>query len=47
MTKHRFIILAVLLIVAASAGAQDGNFEAMANASVMQSGLWSVNNNQA
>lgn len=27
--------------------AQDGNFTAMANASVMQEGLWSVNNNQA
>lgn len=47
VTKHRFIILAVLLAAAVTAGAQDGNFEAMANASVMQSGLWSVNNNQA
>ncbi len=45
--KHRFIILAVLLAAAVTAGAQDGNFEAMANASVMQNGLWSVNNNQA
>lgn len=45
--KHRFIILAVLLATAVTAGAQDGNFEAMANASVMQNGLWSVNNNQA
>ncbi|MBR5643457.1 MAG: hypothetical protein IKW77_04665 [Salinivirgaceae bacterium] len=47
MGKHRFIILAVLLATAVTAGAQDGNFEAMANASVMQNGLWSVNNNQA
>lgn len=47
MGKHRFIILAVLLAAAVTAGAQDGNFEAMANASVMQNGLWSVNNNQA
>ena len=45
--KQRFIILAVLLVAAVTAGAQDGNFEAMANASVMQNGLWSVNNNQA
>ena len=45
--KHKFIILAVLLTAAVTAGAQDGNFEAMANASVMQNGLWSVNNNQA
>ena len=47
VTKHRFIILAALLASAVTAGAQDGNFEAMANASVMQNGLWSVNNNQA
>ena len=47
VTKHKFIILAALLASAVTAGAQDGNFEAMANASVMQNGLWSVNNNQA
>ena len=47
MGKFRFIILAVWLCVPTVAGAQNGNFEAMANASVMQNGLWAVNNNQA
>ncbi|MBO7432193.1 MAG: hypothetical protein J6U13_00415 [Salinivirgaceae bacterium] len=45
--KLKQIILAVALLAAMRAGAQDGHFEAMGNASVMQSGLWSVNNNQA
>ena len=45
--KLKQIILAIALLAVMRAGAQDGHFEAMGNASVMQSGLWAVNNNQA
>jgi len=37
----------MLIISALPVKAQDGNYTSMANASVMQYGLWSVNNNQA
>ncbi|MBQ4230429.1 MAG: hypothetical protein II671_02660, partial [Salinivirgaceae bacterium] len=47
MCNFKLIFLTIALLAAVRAGAQDGHFEAMANASVMQSGLWSVNNNQA
>lgn len=47
MSKNRFLIVFSLIISTLAVNAQDGNFAAMGNASVMQSGLWAVNNNQA
>lgn len=47
MGKISVIVVLVLILSTLHSMAQDGNYTAMANASVMQEGLWSVNNNQA
>jgi hypothetical protein len=47
VVKKYVFILAVFFIPTLMVSGQDGSFAAMANASVMQFGIWSVNNNQA
>lgn len=47
MSRIRLTIFSIFILVMVEANAQDGGFAGMADASVMQGGLWSANNNQA